>query len=233
MWLRQGIPLVGLVLLVACGGISRPVDAVATQAAPLAAVGGTAVAAGGQLAATAQAAATQAAPAAATAASAAQSAIGTAQAAATQVAPVLPTAATAAAGAVATARAMLTQAPINLPALGTPIPVPNVGAGGPVEIVGLQVGFPDTVVTIRNTSSVPIEIGDWTLRVGEGSARLPAGVRVPPGGVVAVHTAAGASGGGDVYLGEAAGLLVANLRPGARVALVDDQGKTVAEIALP
>jgi hypothetical protein len=56
---------------------------------------------------------------------------------------------------------------------------------------------------------------------------------VPPGGTVALHTTAGTSAGGDVYLGETAAVLLANLRPGARIALVDGQGKVAAEIALP
>jgi hypothetical protein len=240
MWLWRGVPIAGMLLLVACGGMSQPVDAVATQAAPLAAtaqaaagqiapagataaaVGGTAIATGGQLAATAQAAATQAIPAAATAVAAAQGAVGTAQVAATQMAP-----------AAATARAALTQAPINIPALGTPIPVPGVGAGGPVEIVGIQVGFPDTVITIRNTSPAAIDLGDWSVRVSDATARLPTSVRVPPGGTVALHTTTGTSAGSDVYLGETAAILIANLRPGARIALVDGQGKVAAEIALP
>jgi hypothetical protein len=246
-WLRAGVGLVmlaALTVLVACGGVGESVGSVATQGAALASTAqaaatqaapavATAAAAGGQIAGTAQALATQAGPAAATAAVAAQDAIATARAAATEVAPMMPTVGTAAARAMATMQAALTHAPAGLPAVSTPVVVPGVGSAGPIQIAGVRFGLTGVAVTLRNGTPAALDLSGWGLRVGGATARLPANTRLAPGGSLTIHTGAGTSGGEDVYLGEAAGALIANLRPGASIALVDAQGQVVSEFGLP
>jgi hypothetical protein len=130
----------------------------------------------------------------------------TAAAAATQVAPTVQAAAAAA---------------------GTAI------AAAPVQLVEVRFGVPDTTLTLRNTSQTPVDLAGWKLRAGDASVTLPTAAQIAPGGTVTIHTASGASTAGEVYLGQEAATLVTNLRSGTRVALVNDQGATVAEMTLP
>jgi competence protein ComEC len=160
------------------------------------------------------AAATAVAKPANTAAVAASPAAATVVAAASPVATALASpAATAAAGA--------------SPAAGTAV------AASPVRITAAQLSPTDSTITLQNTSATAADLAGWRLRVGTASAALPSGTRVGPNETLTIHTASGTNTARDIYLGPESAALLAGLRPGATVALLNAQGASVAEFTLP
>lgn len=120
-----------------------------------------------------------------------------------------------------------TQAAAASPAAAT------AAAASPVRISGVQVSSADSTIAVQNAGSAAVDLGGWRLRVAGATATLPANARVGPGESLTIHTGSGTSSGRDVYLGQEGASLVGALQPGATVALVDPQGATVAEAAVP
>lgn len=148
----------------------------------------------------------------------------TVQALATQAASV---AGTAVASPAAAATALATQAAPVATAAATVV------AGAPLSIAGVRLDPADTTITLRNSGSSAVDLAGASLRVGDSTISLPAGARVNPGSTVTIHTARGTGSATDVYLGDAGAQLVAAVRPGARVAVLDRDGRTLTEFTVP
>jgi len=210
------IALAGLLMSSACSATTAPtpptVGAAATAASPAVA---TAVTGASPAAATVV---TAASPAAATVVA------GASPAAATVVVGASPAAATVAVAASPIAATVVTGAS---PAAAT------LTAASPLRITGGQVTPSDVTITLQNASSSAVDLANWRLRAGTATATLPSGARVPPNDTITIHTAAGASSGRDVYLGQDALSLLPELRPGGSVSLLDAQGNVVTDFRLP
>ncbi len=88
-------------------------------------------------------------------------------------------------------------------------------------------------ITVQNVSSSAVDLTGWRLRVGSVRAMLPSGARVGPNESVTIHTASGTGTAPDIYLGTEAAALLAGLRPGASLVLVDPQGTATEGFVLP
>lgn len=150
----------------------------------------------------------------------------TAQAVATQVAPTAQAVATQVAPTVQAVATQVSGTP-GAQALGT------VTAASPVQVSNVRFDQNDTTITLRNTSASQLDMTGWQLRVGSDIVSLPNNAQIAPGQTLTLHTARGTSMGSDVYLGSEASNLAESLRPGAQVALVNNQGTVVAEFVLP
>jgi hypothetical protein len=106
-------------------------------------------------------------------------------------------------------------------------------AASPVRISGVQVSPADTTITLQNSGNAAADLSGWKLRVGSTTATLPANTRAGPGETITLHTASGTSSGRDVYLGQDAAALLVGLQPGANIALLDAQDRTVTEFTIP
>jgi hypothetical protein len=210
MWIKS-VAAIGLVAaLTACGGPGAEPTAPAAQTA-LTKASSTIQAAATQAAPTVQTAATQAAP---TVQAAATQMVPTVSAAATQLAPTVQAAAT--------------------PVIGTAVPAAaTAAAASPIQIVGTQLDPLDPKLQVRNTGTTAIDISGWGIQVGTANILLPPNVMIAPGDTLTLHLSAGTSAGNDVYLGQPVTTLVSSLQPGARVSLVDNQGRSVTTFVLP
>jgi Lamin Tail Domain len=151
---------------------------------------------------------------------------------ATAASPVAATVAVAASPAVATAVTAASPAVATVVAAASPA-VTAATAASPVRITNVQLSPTDTTITLQNTSNAAVDMAGWKLQVGSATAALPSGARVAPNESVTIHAGAGTSGGSDIYLGQDAAPLVAGLRPGATLSLLDAQGNPVAQFTLP
>jgi hypothetical protein len=203
-----------LVALTACSGAApAPPSQPTVQAAATQVVG-----AASPAAATMQAVAS---PAAATMQAVASPAMATAQAAASPVA-------TAGAGVVATAAAGL--APMASP---SPSPSPAASGAGALRIADASISDATPWISIQNTSDAPIEVGGWTLQVGEATAQIPPDAVVQPGAALTLHAGAGLSSDDELFLGNAGDALAAAALPGTPVRLTDEAGTVHAQTTVP
>jgi len=112
-------------------------------------------------------------------------------------------------------------------------PVASAVAASPVRITSAQLSPTDATISVQNAGTAAVDMTGWKLRVGTATVTLPSNSRAAPGEAVTIHTAAGTSGGRDVYLGSESAALVSALQPGVTVALLDAQGATMSEFTLP
>ena len=178
-----------------------------------------------QAAPTVAAVATQAAPTvqalATSGAAAATRAAPTAQALATQAAP--------------TVQSLATQSAPTVQSLATQVaPVAaTASASAPVHILGVQSTSTDASISLQNTSSSNVDLGGWQLKVGTSTVTLPAGLTVPAGQTVALHTSSGTSTATEVYLGSTASSIAPLLKPGAQVVLENPSGAPTTAFTIP
>ncbi len=99
--------------------------------------------------------------------------------------------------------------------------------------MGIQPGLADSTVTVENDSTTATDVSGWALVIGDVSMRLPGNARVAPGGRLVLHIGSGTSAGQDVYLGQDVAALISAVRPGAVVALRDENGNAVAQTTIP
>jgi hypothetical protein len=157
-------------------------------------------------------------------------AVATAQTVATQAAPTLQAARPTVQALSTTAANQIATAAPTLQAIATQFaPVSStVTASEPVRMTAVQSSPTDSTVSIQNTSTTTVDVSNWRLQVGTASTALPSGVVVQPGQSVTLHAATGTSTPTDVYLGQTAQNVIANLKPGAQVMLQSPQGQTSA-----
>jgi len=185
---------------------------------------------------TAQTLATQAAPTvqalATSGAAAATQGAPTAQALATQAAPTVQSLATQSAP---TVQSLATQSAPTVQALATQVaPVAaTASASAPVRILGVQSTSTDASISLQNTSSSNADLGGWQLKVGTSTVTLPAGLTVPAGQTVTLHTASGTSTATEVYLGSTASSITPLLKPGAQVVLQNPSGAPTTAFTIP
>ncbi|HZQ97485.1 MAG TPA: lamin tail domain-containing protein [Chloroflexota bacterium] len=91
----------------------------------------------------------------------------------------------------------------------------------------------DSTLTLQNTSNQAVDMAGWTLRVGSASVALPSNAKIGPNDSMTIHTGSGSSSGKDLYLGSDAATIASAFRPGTTVAIVNQQGSTVTQFALP
>jgi competence protein ComEC len=190
-----------------------------TATAPSVTVGPTVQAAATQaVAPTTQALANQAAP---TVSAAATQIAPTAQALANQAAPTVSAAATQIAP---TAQALAnTAAPFAA----------TVTTSAPVRVTNVKVETTDSTVALQNVGNQAVDLSNWSLQVGTVHTQLPAGLNVPPGQTVTVHTGSGTSSPTDVYLGTDAQAIASQLRPGVQIVLANPSGSPVSSFVVP
>ena len=217
---KEIVVLVGssILLLAGCGGAQT--DQAAKQAATTAP---TVKAAATAAAPTVAAAATAAAPAVSTVVAGATAAAPTVSAAATRVAPTLVAGATAVAPTVTAAQ---TAAPTIAAAAGT------AAAQLPLQITCFQLA-PMPQMTVRNTGTAAVDMSGWAVRSGTASVSMPANARIAAGQTATVHFMPGTGTANDIYLGADVTPLIAALRPGATIELVNGQGQVMGRFQLP
>ena len=106
-------------------------------------------------------------------------------------------------------------------------------AAAPVRVSNAQLDSNDAAITVQNTSTQVVDLGGWSLLVGNERTQLPQALNVQPNQSVTLHTAAGTDSGTDVYLGQSAAPLVNQLEPGATIALENPSGGTVSSFVVP
>ncbi len=106
-------------------------------------------------------------------------------------------------------------------------------SASPMRIVAVQPGPADSTLTLENTSGTPVDLTNWSVRLGATSLRLPANTVVPPNGRLVVHSGTGTSTASDVYLAQDTATLLTALQSGTTVSLVDASGNVVGEMTPP
>jgi hypothetical protein len=183
--------------------VATAVVGVATRVAPTVAaarteIAPTVVAAATNAAATAPTAQAQQATSVSVAREATATALApTAQAVATRVAP--------------TVQAAATQV---VSAVGTSV------ATSPVHVTNVNVGPTDTIVTIQNGGTTPMNLAGWTLVMGPNLSVALSDITLKEGQTRQVHFSAGTDTDNDVYLGFGNVAARSSLQPGAHVVLI-------------
>lgn len=99
--------------------------------------------------------------------------------------------------------------------------------------MGASLSPTDPTLTIQNTSGQAVDMTGWKLQVGSSTVPMPSAAKVAPNDTVTIHVNNGTTSGKDVYLGSDAATIAGALKPGAKVAIVNQSGSTVSEFALP
>ncbi len=99
--------------------------------------------------------------------------------------------------------------------------------------MAVQPGPADSTLTLENSSGAPVDLTNWSVRLGATSLKLPANTVVPPNGRLVVHSGTGTSTASDVYLGQDTATLLTALQSGTTVSLVDASGNVVGEMTPP
>jgi hypothetical protein len=157
----------------------------------------------------------------------------TVQAAATQA--VAPTTQALANQAAPTVSAAATQiAPTAQALANTAAPfAATVTTSAPVRVTNVKVETTDSTVALQNVGNQAVDLSNWSLQVGTVHTQLPAGLNVPPGQTVTVHTGSGTSSPTDVYLGTDAQAIASQLRPGVQIVLANPSGSPVSSFVVP
>lgn len=102
----------------------------------------------------------------------------------------------------------------------------------PLQIVSVRTQPNDVQITLQNQSANPMDLSGYQVRVGTTTVRLPQAARIGPNERLTIHTAMGTTTPQDVYLGAEGAALSTALRPGARVALLDNQGNEITQFTV-
>lgn len=102
-----------------------------------------------------------------------------------------------------------------------------------LQITDLSLNPNDPSFTLTNTGSTPVDMTGWKMRVGNTTVDFPGSAQVAPNEKVTVHLSTGATTQQDIYIGREAAAVVSLLTPGADLAIQNQQGQTVARLAVP
>jgi hypothetical protein len=144
-----------------------------------------------------------------------------------------------AAQAVPTVVAMATQVAPQAQAAATQVApqaqaVATQVAQSPIGISNVRAQVDNLTVTLRNTSNQPVNLGGYTLRVGNMPYTLPqSAAAMAPGATMSIHTGQGTNTASDVYLGQDAAAVISAAAANPSVALIAPGGNVIAEAAVP
>jgi hypothetical protein len=105
----------------------------------------------------------------------------------------------------------------------------------PIAVQISQIRFepPDLAITVENDGPSSVDLTGWHVRVGSASAKLPDGIHLDPSSSVTLRTGEGQTTSRDVFLGDEATALLAQIHADVAVTLRDASNIAVASATVP